>query len=63
VQLRNIDSTQLTVLLVDPRKGWSNSSFTSLRSRDVPPGPALVTVFTNGIPSESAYLVIPGGQP
>jgi hypothetical protein len=62
VQLRNIDSQQVTFLPVDPRKGWSNSSFTSLRSNNVPAGPSLVTVFTNGIPSESAYLVIPGGQ-
>jgi hypothetical protein len=59
VQLRNIDSSQIAFPLVDPRRGWSDTSFTSLRSQNVPAGPGLVTVFTNGIPSDSVYLVVP----
>jgi hypothetical protein len=62
VQLRTIDSGQLTFLPVDPRKGWSDTSFTSLKSNNLPAGPARVTVFTNGIPSNSAYVVIPPSQ-
>jgi hypothetical protein len=62
VQLRSIDSEQVVFLPVDPRRGWSDTSFTALRSKNVPPGPALVTVFTNGIPSDSAYLVVPASQ-
>jgi hypothetical protein len=62
VQLRNIDSSQIALLPVDPRRGWSDTSFTSLRSRNVPAGPTLVTVFTNGIPSDSVYLVVPTSQ-
>jgi hypothetical protein len=62
VQLRSIDNEQTTFLPVDPRRGWSDTSFTSLRSRNVPAGPTLVTVFTNGIPSDSVYLVVPTTQ-
>ena len=58
VQLRNIDSSQVAFLPVDPRKGWSDTSFTSQQAKNLPSGPALVTVFTNGIPSVSSYLVI-----
>jgi hypothetical protein len=58
VQLRNIDNSQVAFLPVDPTAGWSNTSFTSTRVNNFPPGPALVTVFTNGIPSDSKYLVV-----
>ena len=58
VQLRSIDSSQVAFLPVDPRQGWSDTSFTSQRAKNLPLGPALVTVFTNGIPSVSTYLVI-----
>jgi hypothetical protein len=47
-----------TFLPVDPQRGWSDSSFTSRQTKDFPPGPAQVTVFTNGIPSESKILTI-----
>jgi hypothetical protein len=62
VQLRRIDNDQVVLLPVDPRRGWSDTSFTSLRSRNVPAGPTLVTVFTNGIPSDSVYLVVSTSQ-
>jgi hypothetical protein len=58
VQLRSIDSSQIAVLSVDPRKGWSDTSFISQRVKTLPLGPALVTIFTNGIPSASTYLVV-----
>jgi Kelch motif/Galactose oxidase, central domain len=58
VQLRNIDNSQVAFLPVDPTAGWSDTSFTSIPVNNFPPGPALVTVFTNGIPSDSTYVVV-----
>ncbi len=58
VQLRSIDNSQVTFLLVDPVHGWSDTSFRSTPVRNFPLGPALVTVFTNGIPSTAKYLVV-----
>jgi hypothetical protein len=58
VQLRNIDNSQVAFLPVDPTAGWSDTSFTSIPVNNFPPGPALVTVFTNGIPSDSKYLIV-----
>jgi hypothetical protein len=58
VQLRAIDNSQVAFLPVDPIAGWSDTAFTSTPVNNFPPGPALVTVFTNGIPSDSKYLVV-----
>ena len=58
VQLRNIDNSQIAFLPVDPIAGWSDTAFTSTPVNDFPPGPALVTVFTNGIPSDSKSLMV-----
>jgi uncharacterized delta-60 repeat protein len=61
VQLRNIDNSQVAFLPVDPTAGWSDTSFTSTPVNSFPPGPALMTVFTNGIPSDSKYVVVAAG--
>jgi WD40 repeat protein len=61
VQLRSIDNSQVVFLLVDPVRGWSDTSFRSIAVRNFPLGPALVTVFTNGILSNAKYLVVPQG--
>jgi len=58
VQLRSIDNSQVAVFPVDPLNGWSDTSFVSASVINLPLGPALVTVFTNGIPSASRYLVV-----
>src|SRR5262249_17881792 len=58
VQLRDIDNGQVAFLPVDPIPGWSDSSFASTPVNNFPPGPALVTVFTNGIPSDSKYVLV-----
>jgi hypothetical protein len=58
VQLRSIDSSQVVFLLPDPIGGWSDTSFTSIPVRHIPFGPALVTVFTNGIPSAAKPLLV-----
>jgi len=57
VQLRSIDNGQVAFLPVDPTAGWSDTAFTSIPVSGFPFGPALVTVFTNGIPSAAKYLV------
>jgi hypothetical protein len=58
VQLRSIGNDQVTFLPVDPGRGWSDTSFTSVTVAHFPLGPAVVTVFTNGIPSKAKYLLL-----
>ena len=58
VQLRSIDNSQVAFLPVDPIAGWSDTSFNSAPLNNFPLGPALVTVFTNGIPSDSKYVLV-----
>ena len=59
VQLRSIDSSEVVFLQATPHQRWSDTSFTSFPVKGLPPGPALVTVFTNGIPSTAGYVVVP----
>jgi uncharacterized delta-60 repeat protein len=59
VQLRSIDSGQVKSFSVDPAFGWSDQLFESVPVTGFSFGPALVTVFVDGIPSDSYYLVIP----
>jgi hypothetical protein len=59
VQLRAIGNEQVSFLFADPLRGWSGTTFSSLPPRGFVAGPAFVTVFTNGIPSEAKYLVVP----
>jgi hypothetical protein len=62
VQLRAIGNEQISFLFVDPLRGWSDTTFSSVPPRGFVSGPALVTVFTNGIPSDAKYLVVPRQQ-
>jgi large repetitive protein len=59
VQLRSIDSSEVVFLQDDPSRGWSPTSFISLPITGFHSGPALVTVFANGIPSAAGYVVVP----
>jgi hypothetical protein len=59
VQLRAIGNEQVRFLFVDPSRGWSDTTFSSLPPTGFVAGPALATVFTNGIPSDARYLVVP----
>ena len=59
VQLRSIGNEQVRFLSVDPSRGWSDTTYSSLSPTGFVAGPALVTVFTNGIPSAAKYLVVP----
>src|SRR5262249_37410297 len=61
VQLRSIDNNQISFLPLDAIAGWSDTAFTSTPVNNFPPGPALVTVFTNGIPSDSKPLMVVTG--
>jgi hypothetical protein len=62
VQVRRLDNEDVHWLFVDPSAGWLDTKFTSLPLAGLAPGPALVTVFTNGIPSDSR-LVTSGCTP
>lgn len=55
VQIRRLDNEQW--LWVSP-SAFSDTAFTSLPVTNIPAGPALVTVFVNGIPSVSNALVL-----
>ena len=64
VQLLSLANEQTLFLLADATMGWSDTSFTSTpitlmttTSSGFPIGHALVTVFTNGIPSQSQFVV------
>lgn len=64
VQLLSLTNEQTLFLPVDAMTGWSNTSFTSTpitlmtsSSSGFPIGHALVTVFTNGLPSQSQFVV------
>ena len=63
VRLRSLDSSQVTFLPVDPTASWSDTTFTSIPVSGFPLGPALVTVFTNGIPSDAKYLTLTRASP
>jgi len=57
--LRALGNEQVTFLFTDPRRGWSDTSYSSLPPTGFVAGPALVTVFTNGIPSDAKYILVP----
>ena len=68
VQLLSLANEQTLFLPVDGATGWSDTSFTSTpitlmttSSSGFPIGYALVTVFTNGIPSEPKFVL--AGEP
>jgi hypothetical protein len=63
VQLHRLDNDQTRILLPDPSDTWSDTSFTSVLITDFPAGHALVTVFTNGIPSISMISRVAEPEP
>jgi uncharacterized repeat protein (TIGR01451 family) len=63
VQLRRIDNEAVRWLPADATTNWSDASFRSTAVTGFAPGPALATVFTNGIPSESRSLVVDCAAP
>ena len=58
VQLHSLVNDQTEFLLPDPAHPFSASGFTSQALSGFPAGYALVTVFTNGIPSNSIMISI-----
>jgi hypothetical protein len=58
VRLRRLDSEQVRWLLPDPAAPFSDTYYTSMPVRGISPGPALVTVFVNGIPSVSRIIIV-----
>jgi hypothetical protein len=70
VQLLSLANEQTLFLPVDAMTGWSDTSFTSTpitlmttSSSGFPIGYALVTVFTNGIPSQSKFVLATAATP
>jgi hypothetical protein len=57
VQLRRLDNEQSFFLLPDPAASFSATAFTSVPVATFS-GYALATVFTNGIPSASTYVLL-----
>jgi hypothetical protein len=62
MQLRSIDNGQVAFLAADPVSGWLDTTFRSIPVQGFPLGPALVTVFTNGIPSEAKSVILTARQ-
>jgi hypothetical protein len=58
VQLRRLDNELVSWLPADVASGWSGTSFRTPAVTGVPPGIAIATTFTNGIPSASRGLSI-----
>jgi hypothetical protein len=56
LQIRHLDNGLIRWLMPDPAIGFSPSGFKSAPMDDFPRGPALVTVFVNGIPSQSKMV-------
>jgi hypothetical protein len=63
VQLHRLDNDQTRFLLQDPSGTWSDTSFTSVPITDFPAVHALVTVFTNDIPSLSKIIRVAEPEP
>ena len=54
LQLRSVDSGQTAFVPADPFSGWTDSTFTSQPLAGFPPGPAMLTIVTNGVPERRA---------
>jgi len=70
IQLHSVVNEQTLFLPVDAMAGWSDTSFTSTpitlmttSSSGFPVGYALATVFTNGIPSQSQFVLASTSTP
>ncbi len=62
VQLRRLDNGETRFLPLGTSPGFSATSFTSSGAWTMNHGPAVVTVFVNGIPSTTAYTLIQPAQ-
>ena len=60
VQLRSLVNGQTEFLFSNPTHPWSDTTFKSTSLTQFFPGPAQVTVFVNGIPSDSTLVQLIG---
>lgn len=58
VQLRRLDNDLVRWLFPDQLNGWTDGTFSSRAQTGLQPGPSLVTVFTNGVPSLSSMITV-----
>ncbi|MBI3423366.1 MAG: hypothetical protein HY011_10540 [Acidobacteria bacterium] len=61
-QLRSLGNEQLAFIPLNSAAGWSNSSFNYNPFTGIPPGPALLTIYANGIPSTALVVAGNGGN-
>lgn len=60
--LQSVDSEQLAMIPLNPNVGWTNKTFSFTPLSGFPAGPALLTIFVNGIPSEARVVGGTGGE-
>jgi hypothetical protein len=58
-----LDNEQMQWLLPDPTVPFSDTAFASVPVTGFLPGPAMVTVFVNGMPSESVVIQVTSPLP
>jgi len=58
LQLRSVDSGHTAFVPADPLSGWTDSTFTSQPLTGFPPGPAMLTIVTNGVPSAAQPVTV-----
>jgi hypothetical protein len=57
-QLYRLDNQQVRWLAPDPAHPFTETAYTSTAVTDFPVGPALLTAFVNGIPSDSRVIFL-----
>ncbi len=60
--LQSLDSEQLLLIPLNPNAGWTNNTFSFNPISGFPAGPALLTIFANGIPSAARVVGGNGGD-
>jgi uncharacterized protein (TIGR03437 family) len=62
-QLHSLLNEQLAIVPVNSASGgWTNNTFAYITPASFPAGPALLTIFANGIPSVARVVAAPGGD-
>jgi uncharacterized protein (TIGR03437 family) len=61
-RLQSLDNEQQTVIPLNPTFGWTNNTFSFTPLSGFPAGPALLTIYVNGIPSQGRVVSGTGGD-
>jgi hypothetical protein len=60
--LQRLDNGDTRFLELDPASGWSDRRFDALALTGFQPGPALLTVYVNGVREASRYVLVDGDR-